>query len=74
MHTSKSFFLAFALFLLSLSFAQTGLGRVGTAVNDMCSQLACIIPIVAMLMIIGAGIVYSAGQMMGAETRGPRQC
>ncbi len=35
----------------------------------MCWQLLQILPIIAMLMIIGAGIIYAAGQIMGAETR-----
>ncbi len=46
-----------------------GLPGVNIAVSCMCRQLLDILPIVAMLMIIGAGIVYAAGQIMGAETR-----
>ncbi len=46
-----------------------GLPGVKTAVDCMCWQLLQILPIIAMLMIIGAGIVYAAGQIMGAETR-----
>ena len=46
-----------------------GLGRVGKAAGCMCGQLMQVLPVVSMLMIIGAGVVYAAGQMMGAETR-----
>ena len=46
-----------------------GLDRVGIAAGCMCYQLMQVLPVVSMLMIIGAGVVYAAGQMMGAETR-----
>ena len=48
---------------------EKGLSRVGLAVGCMCSQLMTVLPVVSMLMVIGAGVVYAAGQMMGAETR-----
>ncbi len=49
--------------------APEGLSRVGCAVGCMCQQLMGVLPVVSMLMIIGAGCVYAIGQMMGAETR-----
>jgi len=54
----------------SVAFATTGgLENVGKAAGCMCGQLMQVLPVVSMLMIIGAGVVYAAGQMMGAETR-----
>ncbi len=53
----------------AISFAQDGLGAIGCAAGCMCYQLMQVLPVVSMLMIIGAGVVYAAGQMMGAETR-----
>ena len=49
--------------------AAEGLERVGKAADTMCSQLTEVLPIISMLMVIGAGVVYAAGQMMGSETR-----
>ena len=46
-----------------------GFLAVGKAVDDMCIQLTGVLPVASMLMVIGAGVVYAAGQMMGAETR-----
>ena len=50
-------------------FAAVGLSKVGEAADIMCSQLTAVLPVVSMLMVIGAGVVYAAGQMMGSETR-----
>ncbi|MFA5108559.1 MAG: hypothetical protein WC492_03455 [Candidatus Micrarchaeia archaeon] len=47
----------------------TGIGRVGCAAGCFCGQLMTILPVISMLMVIGAGVVYAGGQMMGAETR-----
>lgn len=63
-----------SLFLLAQPFfAQddktSGIPALGVAVKKMCNELVCLLPVLAMLMIIGAGVVYAAGQMMGAETR-----
>ena len=46
-----------------------GLDSVKTAVASLCSGLKSLLPVAAMLMIILAGVIYAAGQMMGAETR-----
>ena len=40
-----------------------------TTSGDLCTELKNFLPIVAMLMIVVAGVIYAAGQMMGAETR-----
>lgn len=50
-------------------FATDGFTNLKAAISDMCCQLMTILPVVSMLMVIGAGVVYAAGQMMGAETR-----
>ena len=59
------------LVAVSLGFAVvTGpLSSVGSAINDLCIGLRAMLPVAAMLMIILAGVIYAAGQMMGAETR-----
>jgi len=55
--------------VFSLAFAASGLSNVAQAVNDLCVGLKNMLPVAAMLMIILAGVIYAAGQMMGAETR-----
>ena len=39
------------------------------AIADLCVALKSMLPVAGMLMIILAGVIYAAGQMMGAETR-----
>ena len=60
--------LAFAA-MASLAVAASGITNMMIAVNDLCVGLKNMLPVVAMLMIILAGVIYSTGQMMGAETR-----
>jgi len=55
--------------LASAVFAASPLSNVQSAINDLCVGLKSMLPIAAMLMIILAGVIYAAGQMMGAETR-----
>ena len=55
--------------VFSLAFAMSGLSNVAQAINDLCVGLKTMLPVAAMLMIILAGVIYAAGQMMGAETR-----
>jgi hypothetical protein len=66
----------FATILLALAFsaallsaAMSGLDNLTQAINDLCVSLKSLLPVVAMMMIILAGVLYAAGQMMGAETR-----
>ena len=49
--------------------ATSVLGSVNAAVNDLCVGLKNLLPIAAMMAIVLAGVIYAAGQMMGAETR-----
>ncbi|MEW6328567.1 MAG: hypothetical protein AB1468_00470 [Candidatus Micrarchaeota archaeon] len=37
--------------------------------GGVCYTIVSIVPIVALLMFVTAGLVYAAGQIMGAETR-----
>ena len=39
------------------------------AVSALCQGLTSMLPVAAMLMIVVAGVIYAAGQVMGAETR-----
>ena len=67
-------FVAVAL-LAGMAFAATGcdsgdvLYSVCSAVYDVCTGLKSMLPIAGMLAIVLAGVIYAAGQMMGAETR-----
>lgn len=67
----KAFFMLIcANVILSLSFAaSTGTEYLEGALNKLCCDLQNLIPVSAMLLVIAAGVIYSAGQMFGAETR-----
>lgn len=39
------------------------------SLSDLCGQIQDLIPVTAMLLVITAGVVYSAGQFFGSETR-----
>ena len=45
------------------------LQKVCESINNLCWGLKNLLPIAAMLGIVLAGVIYAAGQMMGAETR-----
>jgi len=61
------------LFVMAALMASVSAISLLTTVNDaltnLCIGLKTMLPIAAMLMIILAGVIYAAGQMMGAETR-----
>jgi len=66
----KKFGILIVLVLAASVFAATsGLSNVKDAMSNLCIGLREMLPVVAMLMIILAGVIYAAGQMMGAETR-----
>ena len=77
----SSFVYMFVSVLLFISFisAQSGFGggssggsgaqALEDALNDLCCDLQSLVPVTAMLLVITAGVVYSIGQMFGAETR-----
>ena len=49
--------------------ATSGIGLVQDAIFSLCSSLKSLLPIASMLMVVVAGVIYAAGQLMGAETR-----
>ena len=55
--------------LMASVFATTLLTSVTSAMTELCKGLTQMLPVAAMLMIVMAGVIYAAGQMMGAETR-----
>jgi len=61
-------FVVMAVMVASV-FAVSGLTAVTSAMGGLCDGLRTMLPVAAMLMIILAGVIYAAGQMMGAETR-----
>ena len=58
-----------AAMMASVFAASSVLGTVQDAMSQLCLGLTQMLPVAAMLMIILAGVIYAAGQMMGAETR-----
>ncbi len=68
----KTHIFAFAMALTILfgaASASDGVSRVAGAVSNLCISLTSILPVVSMLMVVVAGLIYAAGQIMGAETR-----
>ncbi len=58
------------MFVMSLSFATTAApSNIQAALCELYNILNSLVPIVAFVLILGAGVVYAAGQMLGAETR-----
>lgn len=58
------------LALSSVSIAATSpLSNVSSAITSLCSGLKSLLPVASMLMVVIAGVIYAAGQIMGAETR-----
>ena len=58
--------------LSAAAFAGTtiqGISNLTDAVSALCCGLTSMLPVAAMLMIVIAGVIYAAGQVMGAETR-----
>jgi hypothetical protein len=61
---------SFALLALSISLAYpTMLTSLQNAISQLCVSLKSMLPVVAMTMLVLAGVIYAAGQIMGAETR-----
>ena len=57
------------VFVMSAVVATSVLSGVQSAVGQLCTALRELLPVAAMLMIMVAGVIYAAGQIMGAETR-----
>ncbi|MEM3364505.1 MAG: TrbC/VirB2 family protein [Candidatus Micrarchaeia archaeon] len=63
------YFALIALLLaINVAFAQTNTA-LSTQLENIKNSLKTILPIVAIVMIVLAGVVYAAGQVMGAEMR-----
>jgi len=62
-------FIVLAVLVSSVFAAESGLTAVKEAMKSLCDGLTKMLPVAAMMMIIFAGVIYAAGQMMGAETR-----
>ncbi|OIO21296.1 hypothetical protein COV61_01290 [Candidatus Micrarchaeota archaeon CG11_big_fil_rev_8_21_14_0_20_47_5] len=60
--------LSLLLALACLSFAQN-MSSINSALEAFCGFLLGVMPVLTMLMVVGAGAVYAGGQIMGAETR-----
>ncbi|MCS7109546.1 MAG: hypothetical protein NZ903_01985 [Candidatus Micrarchaeota archaeon] len=67
----KGFWLAIFLCLLSISYAQGGQSseRLKTTLCALYKDLNSIIPTVAFVLFVLAGVAYAGGQFFGAETR-----
>jgi len=61
--------IALLAFAAVASAATSVLGNLPGAVDALCVGIKGLLPVAAMLMIVIAGVIYAAGQMMGAETR-----
>lgn len=65
-----SYRLVFLMLVLpSVVFCTTGTEYLKDSLEGLCCDLQGLIPVTAMLLVIAAGVIYSAGQMFGAETR-----
>ena len=57
------------IFLSAIVSAATPSVNIASSFNELCKQIKTAVPIVAFTMMILGGIIYGAGQVMGAETR-----
>ena len=64
----KVFIFAIVALFAALSFP-TMLTSIQYAISQLCISLKAILPVTAMMMLVLAGVIYAAGQMLGAETR-----
>ncbi len=61
--------------LMAFAFASNTLPSTGPltsvykSINNLCYSLVTLLPVASMLMVVVAGVIYAAGQIMGAETR-----
>jgi len=57
------------LALFALLSATSMLYSLQNAISQLCISLKSMLPVVAMMMLVLAGVIYAAGQILGAETR-----
>jgi len=66
----KAILFSFALFALCFTLVYpTMLTTLQNAVSQLCVGLKSLLPVIAMMMLVLAGVIYAAGQILGAETR-----
>lgn len=66
---NKKMLLLGMLVLAGFALAASPLATTQTALVALCNGIKGLLPVAAMLMIVLAGVIYAAGQIMGAETR-----
>jgi len=66
---NKKMLLLGLLALAGFAFATDALSGTSAALSALCNGVKGLLPVAAMLMIVLAGVIYAAGQLMGAETR-----
>jgi cell shape-determining protein MreD len=65
----RVFVLLVCLIVLEALAYSSMLGTVQDAVSQLCTSLKSLLPVAVMMMLILGGVIYAAGQMLGAETR-----
>ncbi len=60
---------ALVLIMLVSVLSASTFDNLSSALKMLCSGIKNLIPIVSFLMVVAAGVVYAAGQLLGAETR-----
>jgi uncharacterized membrane protein len=62
----------FAFFMIGGVFAddEHAEDSMAQALQDIADQIQNLVPVVALLMLVMAGLIYGVGQVMGAEIRG----
>ena len=68
----------FALLVsVSMAFAATtitgSLGSISTLIQSICSTLQSLVPVIAITLVILAGVAYGIGNFFGAETKAKAQ-
>ena len=66
----RELFILAILAVLGMAFASSMmLTTLQNAMSQLCLSLKSMLPVVAMLMLVMAGVIYASGQILGAETR-----
>lgn len=60
----------FAFVMLGNIMAATNSGNLSSSLDNIKTQILTIVPVVSLMMIVLAGLIYGIGQVMGAEIRG----
>ena len=63
------FSLGLVLLFVSLVAATSDTSQITSALSQLCDLFYKILPIAILLVVVLAGVVFAAGQAMGAETR-----